>query len=108
MKTISFVQLRDCVGVMTKEERVPSTKRIYENGTLPVIRGRFGGPESIRITRGGELLLELDGEANYEEIMTYPNGRWLAGNDMSVKRREIRIRKGVDLEYMFADEGSSL
>ena len=50
MKQIAFWELKDFVGVDTKEERVPSVKRILESDARPVIHGRFGKFDNIQVS----------------------------------------------------------
>ena len=108
MKKISFAELRGYVGVDTKEERVPSTKKIFESGTKPVIRGRFGRVSSVVIRKGSNVLFSLTDEAVYEEVMTFPTGGYLAGNDMSMRSREICVRVSDEICFSAVDDGRSL
>ena len=105
MKQITFAELREFVNVETKELRVPNPKKILEHKTKPVIHGRFGKFDEIRISKNGEEIFSSNRTGIFEEVTLFPTGGYLAGNDMSVISREIIIRSEDGGEMSFSSEG---
>ena len=101
MRPIMFAELRDCVDVNTKEERVPTVKTLMERGTHPVIHGRFGKFGVLRIMTEDRAMFSDEREGFFEDVTIYPGkeGKSLAGYDMSAMTREILVRHGNENVY---------
>ena len=99
MKLITFAELKEYVDVRTKEERVPSANKLICRKTKPVVHGRFGKFEKIRIMEGRRTIFLSCNGGTFEDFSFYPAGGFLGGMDMSQKSRAILVRTDEDIAY---------